>query len=1347
MKLNNQLLKKICYTILPVMAILTFNSPLLHAGDVCVVGEGNLPSSSGSISYGTSNNVKDALKEAAKINKQNADNKNSNPDADAPKASSSNAANYTMGIGAVVNPQTGQLGLNFNNIKLAGKSSAVNVDFGLSNSGVSKSIYNLPVGWKFNVDHIDTDAINSRLHLNSGMNSIIDPDFKSKDGYASGLKYCTTKAISFKTVASTVLSYDTSLSYKYILTSNTGTHEYFDSFGKLICQDDRFRNNIIYSYQILDKASPFTVYNAELTSVKDSNGQIIKISSNGSAPARQVTVTMPDGRTAVYTWGKNITVKNLTGLTSTIKLTNNKVSEIDYPTGGIVKYTRDNTALPYTYINSQGISTIGDFNPIVSVVTDPGFGQPEMTTTYKYNVNGHDFAGNGDYVYKSGSDCVTESNDNGYKYNTIVTQNRSTGNGGPITTTQTYNFLHLPLSSKTGDCTTTTTYMGESDGSFPQYNHLPSNYNSPVSVVTTGLGDHKVDTTYNDYGQPTSVTTYNKGVVTLKKTMAYDNNVGYGQLKTETVEDNLAHTTTYTTNTIFPNSVASTITKIGQEKTQMRTTTTDLGNSGRPVSMSLGDGASNGAGSLSTTTTYSLSGSTLTVATTDALGHIGSKIINTANGEVESETDAMNHTISYKYTDNGLIVEKTFPDGSQETIDSSNPNQTKITYPSKRFVIKNLDGLGRVLSETDSFSPNVSIRRNYNMMGKVATEAKIFGNQIQLTTYKYNDWKGRLTSKTDYLGNTQTIAYDDAGNTSTTSFNGVPTATTIYDDSGKPVSTTSYLADNGTSLAGYNCSKQEITSSINGGSGNGPIMSETTNYGISGKPVIMNLSTDDGTAAKATWTRNLLGETLNKTTDFTSVSPGISGPGTLNSEIKTYDSDGNMKSLKNQIKQTVSYTYNADGKVTSMKDFSKKIANYAYDNMGRQISVTDGGVCITNSYNTSGPAIGKIASKTISSGNGISDTELYTYDGHANLLSVKMNGKIMWFTYDGFNRLTAKEDYAGITTKYTYDSLIPTEIKSVSNSYGSVEYTHVTMMGKRYPTKIEYSNGIIVDYTYCQKDIAPKVLSVETIGSTGNMINNCTYAYNPKGNISSITETSGTDETNPNSNNVKNYTYNGMGNLTEVYVTAINGNPIVNTKYRYDIRGNIVSVNVNNSNSTTWTYYVYNKANVLEAYYHYIGGGEIFNLKYDANNNMIKDGHGNIYKYNTSNQLVEFDCNDSASPFNGKKFGYSYLANTLRGAKWDMSDPSNKIYFYYSPSGQIINESQGTINSSYLIGGNGQRIARHLQDSTSNDLGKTSYYISNSKDVLGTTDAKGEKAAVTYNYDAYGKKVDYRNNG
>ena len=157
---------------------------------------------------------------------------------------------------------------------------------------------------------------------------------------------------------------------------------------------------------------------------------------------------MPDSRTVVYDFSstKGITVKGVSGRKAYLKFGDkNQVSEIVYPTGGSIKYLYKNNAILYS-----ANKTAHYFPGIKEVVQNPGSGE-KIRTQYNYEAKSeHSFTGAGlpDVDYASDKDALLQSNNNTYRYDTSVTSIRSADCGGDIESVQTFNFLHLPLSSR-----------------------------------------------------------------------------------------------------------------------------------------------------------------------------------------------------------------------------------------------------------------------------------------------------------------------------------------------------------------------------------------------------------------------------------------------------------------------------------------------------------------------------------------------------------------------------------------------------------------------------------------------------------------------------------------------------------------------------------------------------------------------------------------------------------------------------------------------------------------------------------------------------------------------------------
>ena len=137
---------------------------------------------------------------------------------------------------------------------------------------------------------------------------------------------------------------------------------------------------------------------------------------------------------------------------------------------------------------------------------------------------------------------------------------------------------------------------------------------------------------------------------------------------------------------------------------------------------------------------------------------------------------------------------------------------------------------------------------------------------------------------------------------------------------------------------------------------------------------------------------------------------------------------------------------------------------------------------------------------------------------------------------------------------------------------------------------------------------------------------------------------------------------------------------------------------------------------------------------YDANCNItaVKSGEKTLetFTFKTLNQLTEYqNCE-------GVDVCYEYNAESLRIKKYYKGNPNSWLKFYYSSSGEILNEEDNSgALSSYLMAG-ANRIVRFVP--VGGDL-EEQWFISNGKDVVGIGDKTGRSAAERYQYTAYGE--------
>ena len=1394
------------YLLLPVMLLYTFLPGFsVYAAEVHTVG-GTSANRVVEKSPTNENSFNNTIKQVKQVNSLNKLNSSSRSSSSKLSPSSSMASNYTMGVGAKVNPQTGQLDLNFNNIKFKGANPDISVNLGISNGGGNRSILGLPLGWKFNIDYIDIDTQSrqpKKLYI-SGKNSYtIDFNFssygsRSGDKYNSGLRYYTSKNICFRDKKKNLpLPYSNNLTYRYILSSETAlSNEYFDYKGKLICSDDRFGNYIIYHYDDEDHpGNKKTVYGTRLSSISESSyGQ--KININYESSGYKITVTMPDGRTAVYDFTSPgiISIKGLLKRITHLYLQNNKINTIVYPTGGTVVYTYTNDAIPYYANGSKNY-----FRGITKVVQKPS-SDPDsyITTLYNYKSNNdHAFTGfsqGSPLVYSPDKDALMQSGNNSYKYTITVTSKRTLYNGGDVTTPQTFNFLHLPLSTTTKANGKTIkqsfiTYLGANSGNFPHYNKLKANYNLPAEVTsytpkkssTEGneiTREHKVKTKFDDFSRPVSVTEFNKGDMIAKKTMEYF--PGNSLLKSKTVYDlTKGGTTTVVENSLssnkkYINSSHSYIVGSNDADDSILKNIT-LDEKGRITRSKISrPNKDNDEDPSTIVTSYIRTGDKLKTTTTNSVGDSTSNVIDIHNGRVLSETDGTGNSVTHEFSNSGLIVKNIYPDTSSHTFDYSDPNKTVVSYSNGKVLTSYLDGFGRVYKKTDNLGPGRTTRTltttKYNELGKVAEKTDLYGH---ITTYKY-DYHGLILKK-DYLKNTEEEIYDDVAQTVLKKRNGVEVSLSHFDDKGKVTSTTSYLSKNNTKhTATYNGKGQKTSSVLSLPETNDQdLATSTMTYDVSGKLKTRTVNITDSDKDRATgitvYKRSLLGGITSRTTKFDTLPESVKGPKIIVSERKIYNSAGQLITLINQQGKKIHYTYNHNAKLVTMKNFTGNTFSRTYDNMGRQIIMKGPGVLVKNTYYSVGTNAyaGMPKTKELYLNGDLTDTISYSYNDIGLISRVNQNGKSLSFTYENnpANRIESMTDFAGKTTRYTYENEIKDNIKTVSKHIGSSVYSATfeyynkhdnALFGAGKTVKqITYSNGITVNnvYTFITGK-APKLNSVITRNSQGELINGSYYTYDIKWErVNSILQKSQMSS-DMNCNNIKEFTYNCLGQLTDEIVYRIaesdrRGKKIYSTKYIYDSRKNITDKTIRDDQDKIRSInkYQYNNINHLTEIEETKKGTTTHkNLKYDPNGNLtdIQINHRTIkrFTYNTLDQLTEY--NDLINDVHAI---YQYNAESHRKSKYYAGESDNRIEYYYLPgSSTIINEGQGDnpndeIMSSYLIAG-GNRVLRVVGNNK-----KIQWFIKNGKDVIGTTDNSGQKSEKIYQYNAYGEDINLMEGG
>jgi RHS repeat-associated protein len=210
----------------------------------------------------------------------------------------------------------------------------------------------------------------------------------------------------------------------------------------------------------------------------------------------------------------------------------------------------------------------------------------------------------------------------------------------------------------------------------------------------------------------------------------------------------------------------------------------------------------------------------------------------------------------------------------------------------------------------------------------------------------------------------------------------------------------------------------------------------------------------------------------------------------------TYDSAGNIASVKNPLNQTTSYLNDAAGRVTKETAPNGLVTSYAYDAKGRLLTMNRGGLISSYSYTPSG--------------------QLAT--------STQPNGHQVSYSYDSAQRLIGWADNRGASGSYTLDAI-----------------------GNRVGEQVKNSAGQIAWQTVRSINSVNRVTS-ETVGTTGNLVTNG-MSYNANGDL--VQDSNGLGQS-------TSYGLDGLKRLTAI-TQASNAGQNATAQMSYDSLDHVVA--------------------------------------------------------------------------------------------------------------------------------------------------------------------------------------------
>ncbi|GAA3742262.1 polymorphic toxin-type HINT domain-containing protein [Salinactinospora qingdaonensis] len=532
------------------------------------------------------------------------------------------------------------------------------------------------------------------------------------------------------------------------------------------------------------------------------------------------------------------------------------------------------------------------------------------------------------------------------------------------------------------------------------------------------------------------------------------------------------------------------------------------------------------------------------------------------------------------------------------------------------------DALGRVTSRTDALGNTRSY--TYDQLGNVATitdpllQGEDTPGEWQFT-YTLN---GERTSVTDPMGARLEATYDDLGRQVTeTQVERTPQAAAFttsytYDDAGNTTAVTDPTGEQRTST--YNAAGELIAAT--------DALGNTTTFGYDLAGRAVETTTPTGTFTQTRY--DLAGraiETIERDADGTE----------LRSDSTEYDAAGNPTATTSANGHTTTATYDSHNRLTELvepvDDTTSITTTFGYDAAGNRTRVTDGrGNATHTTYN----AIGKVASVIEPATDAPPDAADRTWNTYYDAAGQPVReqapgGIVRERTYDALGNLV-QETATGAeatTDDRTFDYDLASRLATVGSPVGDIEITRddrgnvVQLLG---PERDSLLGAIpTANFTY---DAAGRLTEREDATGTA------TFTYDTAGQLETQTDPltgqqqtlSYDDEGRPvevttDGGAVRTFSYDPLGRLTEDTLTDDSGTTTAATSYDYDPAGQLVEkVTQGTAGAGTQTY-GYDRAGRLTSWT--ATDGTTTNYDYDAAGNRTQVG-SRTFTYDERNRLV-----------------------------------------------------------------------------------------------------------------------------
>jgi RHS repeat-associated protein len=592
-----------------------------------------------------------------------------------------------------------------------------------------------------------------------------------------------------------------------------------------------------------------------------------------------------------------------------------------------------------------------------------------------------------------------------------------------------------------------------------------------------------------------------------------------------------------------------------------------------------------------------------------------------------SVTDALGHTIVYKYNDAGLVTDEINPlGGIQSTL-----------YDANNDLLASLNEIGQTKT-TSTYDPESRVLTVMDASGAA-------------TVFKHND-RGQTESKTDAVGATWTWSYDSFGNlTRAVSPSGAEWHFE-YDTRGfliKTMNPKGYIVQQSMSQDGKSITVRDELGVIieyrydDLGNLIAAIDSKGAYYGILRDALgrVCERKWPDDTSfiyeydAEGNVTK-LVDELLNETQlRYNQFGTCVKSVGPLGEGVRfEHDLEENLTAIVNENGYTHHFIYDALNRITKQIFFDGSEEQYKYDDLGNIVEITDGEGTITQvNYDEVRNIVEKIypdgTSENLSYDGlrrltGVNNDYIYVHldwDIEGNLTREVQGERILKYTYDSIGNIVGLEDSGGRTIKYDYDSRRRL-IRIDDNATGLHQFGYDA---SNLLTRHEFPNAAVLFNEYDQRgrfDHQRLTLKSDTllhksyqfdpadrlVESFDSHLAAKYFEYDPLERLTSISI---------NEDPLERYSYDLASNIIYSSMLGVlsyeQGNLLKETpqgKYEYDRRGAVVRVHKAESKIT----YQYNGAGKLSRVFSM--DGSVTEFTYDAfGRRMTKSCNGEITKY------------------------------------------------------------------------------------------------------------------------------------